>query len=1072
MIHLTYGAIYVDHDYTRTWKHLGNQITWPHALLMISNALMHLGKLTGDRCIRDVFQLALMHAFTMKHVTVEQGPCGTVFADNRCIRPEQSWTTYWHSFEQFRDISPEVRLPKHHAWTIELGIISFEKLIHFLNFPSVPLMSPITVNDEDDEDIQPSPTQLFDPLLKILLKDDEESEFQFWTSSIVQPLAICDLFGGRVEVDDIVSQLGISHVFRPCSEANIVSPSNVQEIVPIVVNHNMTLVAYETLKDWETLKVKFGLQENCFDAFGKVDQCPKFYQGLFLTDSANHEQNEHIDAWYVLAAWESTQIAFWEQGQKARCVFEVTGPQQPCDAIAQFWIHCISRETIDNLGMNVSRETIDSGVKISFQSVQTMFPFPPMNFALLLTVRAVAHLMKAFEDPLGHHITIKWASNVLWKGFVDPMTKVQVILTLLQIAFFPVTLGKGIRLISGGKTVFDITIGQINEHSTKQTKLFHIGHEIVGGAGTKDMQKIAARNSLAASLLESGHHIEWVSKTTETIVNHIAHKKLMHIVQLPQGKQRLESVLELCKECQIEIPKSKSDQAKISNIITSKQKRRKEFVINPQNYTIEAGYLVAEDDTPIPQIREIRAQQSGVMLMDEIQSVQWLREGQKITKDEMAIAVIGKLQCDTVLPNASVNLPCKDTNGQLVILACTLVQLGEKEVKLKINTHQPIVPDACKTVAITLWKSDWSESEWNLAIDHTTKFIKQVLDSHGHGDILKSTWGRSLRNGKQTAHSSNATSIQVHAIVRSDQLLGLLQKSGFDRVFITPKTDDGRIDPSWRIIWVEGNMAQLTAQAAKVSDCAGLVKVKERFGLRFHSQHHDPAWQKIYPGKTPPSNVVVNHLYRIEPLPYGVSAEMIDKWASHISWIVKPLKALGPKSWLVGSTVKAPEGLHYFNGNPLILKLIPSKNEVASSPLIAGPRPSNEAAWKHEKKDEWTNPAKDPWASYKPQRDVAGPTEQKFKDHENRMQKMEETIAQLKIDTAESFKEVEKREKKSQSEMHQAIENIKTDINQGFQAAIAEQSNKLDQSLQDLRKLLMQKPKRKGRDENQDEDME
>lgn len=173
MIHLTFGAIYVDHDFKRTWKHMGNQIAWPHALLMISNALLHLGKLTGDECIRQVFHQALTHAFTMKHGKAEQGTCGTIFFDDRCIRPEFDLWKNWHSYEQFRNILPEVRLPRHHAWTIEHGIISIDELLHHLGFPSIRMMSPITVDDEPDE-IQPSPTQSFDPLVKVALHDDQK----------------------------------------------------------------------------------------------------------------------------------------------------------------------------------------------------------------------------------------------------------------------------------------------------------------------------------------------------------------------------------------------------------------------------------------------------------------------------------------------------------------------------------------------------------------------------------------------------------------------------------------------------------------------------------------------------------------------------------------------------------------------------------------------------------------------------------------------------------------------------------------------------------------------------------
>lgn len=126
----------------------------------------------------------------------------------------------------------------------------------------------------------------------------------------MQPEAIIQIFGNNVAIDDGATQLGISHVLRPCNEPKLESVNDCQEIIPVIVNQNMTFVAYDTLADWETFKNNFSLHDGCFDAFGKLEQCPKFYSGICIVDCDIIKHESPIDAWYVLAAWESIQIAF------------------------------------------------------------------------------------------------------------------------------------------------------------------------------------------------------------------------------------------------------------------------------------------------------------------------------------------------------------------------------------------------------------------------------------------------------------------------------------------------------------------------------------------------------------------------------------------------------------------------------------------------------------------------------------------------------------------------------------------------------------------------------------------
>ena len=84
---------------------------------------------------------------------------------------------------------------------------------------------------------------------------------------------------------------------------------------------------------------------------------------------------------------------------------------------------------------------------------------------------------------------------------------------------------------------------------------------------------------------------------------------------------------------------------------------------------------------------------------------------------------------------------------------------------------------------------------------------------------------------KNPTTAQHATSVQFHATVKSEHMRDLLALSGFNYLWIVPKTEKGRLDLKWRILWIEGNFAHLNTVASQTQGCAGLVKSKTSFGI-------------------------------------------------------------------------------------------------------------------------------------------------------------------------------------------------------------------------------------------------
>ena len=369
-----------------------------------------------------------------------------------------------------------------------------------------------------------------------------------------------------------------------------------------------------------------------------------------------------------------------------------------------------------------------------------------------------------------------------------------------------------------------------------------------------------------------------VAPTTETIMSKVGLKQTTAITQLPPGKQRVDSLLKICDDCGL-TPPPKMTRAVAKTAQAGETRARKKIVvqIDPNEYQIEPSFFLAQNDQPLMQQKEIRHKSTGVVMLSYESAAPWIAEGQRITADELAMIIPGQHEIQGSLKHEIMNIPCKDSAMRPVILKATVVQLGEKCVKTMTSEKPAIDEMDCTTIAITLWKEDWQTEEWSHIVDHPFAFVRQTLASQGHDEILQATWGRSLRNQKQQTTSQHATSLQFHATIQTDKLRALLTTSGFNKIWITPKDRMGRLDSTWRVIWIEGSLPHLNSLASKTNGCAGLVKNRTSMGLRFSAVEFDQAWGVLFPGKPTPKPHDVNMLFHAQSLPYGCNADMPQK---------------------------------------------------------------------------------------------------------------------------------------------------------------------------------------------------
>ena len=428
-----------------------------------------------------------------------------------------------------------------------------------------------------------------------------------------------------------------------------------------------------------------------------------------------------------------------------------------------------------------------------------------------------------------------------------------------------------------------------------------------------------------------------------------------------------------------------------------------------------AGYIRNEDDSNAAQLTNFMPQSSGVFLAHLEQALPWLRENAVLSKDELGIIVVTSQPLETTLKYQAITIPCELPDAPPIIIAGTLVQFGEKQLKCVEGSHRLKDP-ACGSIAFTMWKADWALDDWTHILDSTTKFVVSTFAAAGCSDMIQSTWGRSLRNHNKVVVAAQATSVQIHGSVQPDHLLALLQVSGFNRIFCTPKGANGRQDAHFRIIWAQDNLPRLTSLSKTTSGCLGLVKARDGMGLRFKHEDFAAAWKVIHPTKEVPPDLQGAEWIKIQQLPFGTSKDMLIQWALTYKWKLQPIRSIGARAWLVASNESIPAGILLYNGAPNLAQLLPAKTDQRKSPIVAGSVTLSSAAAGG---SQTGPPSVDPWAQYlaaqgrtvgpaPTSRSVVGPTETKFQEQEVKLQAMEVRLASMEASASQFQTETQK----------------------------------------------------------------
>ena len=832
LIHGITSPILIQEVLPFSWLIIGNAIAEQHALFVLID-VCH--RITGERfspfVIFQEFQKARFRTWEIK---IHHIDCDFLIlpAKHSCVSDEFD--------EHVRQLKAAISQgTSFKFWSPALGCV-----LTWLDFVPVidkPEHSQISVGDEAEI----SPTMPYETMMSILicLTTEKDRHGCSATGSITKE-SFQSLWHDRFELHSKEGEL----ILQPQPDQ-----TEIQELSPWVDNiflkfeaQNMTAAIREAS---DNLPESFRLSLNqCFDIFGTSFMHSFAHTTrVYFTQKFAHTRLA-LDLTIVQAAALLAKVTF-EWQPSTDCVnIRAMGIETAAIALISFWKAILSPETLAGIGRRISITT--AHIEIGPASFSVLPPLPTFELLAIMATRALfEELSINAQEP--KVVAIKWRGGLLWQGSLPDDLTLSTIISLLMLGLQPVIGNSPISLISKGKRLsLGASLKSLEMHRTLPYAMVHVIEQLVGGGPSKTQTRTIVKNAIAGVLLEQGHDLQWVSTAVEQLMTKAGLTKLQHAIAATNNTLKVTAIDALCQEHGIIKPEQTKLTSKslIEGAPWNKSKKpKKEKSLDPIEFKITPGFFLNDDDTPVAQIPQLRAQATGICLVTHQQVQPWLRGNQTVSADELGAFVLGQHALDTTLQVRQYTIPCTNADGESVLLAGQLIQFGSKDIKVAPVTTTPLTNEDCQLCALTLYKTDWNSEQWTEATNAVHKFVKNIMAEDGNDQAILAIWGRSMRQGKTPASPAQCTSIQVHCTISKSKLDKILATSGYNKLYVTPKDFSGRLDSTLKVLWVPGDHMEVQAISATLSGCLGLVRGQKSLGLRFRNDAFPAAWKKIYP---------------------------------------------------------------------------------------------------------------------------------------------------------------------------------------------------------------------------------
>ena len=591
------------------------------------------------------------------------------------------------------------------------------------------------------------------------------------------------------------------------------------------------------------------------------------------------------------------------------------------------------------------------------------------------------------------------------------------------------------------------------------------------GGGAKDQKYKDAQTGLAALLLERGLSLPEVTTTVDQLLSQAGAARVQRVLDLLDSGNQWFQLQALAKQFNVLLPETQPRTTRAAANVLHEANRRAQLrppQLQASDFQLTPGYFRNADGSPAKVLAKLLPGASGVQLSDAAEAAKLIADFARSCVDELGVVVLGHRCPHPDSCEGSLGVPAATAQGDKVILHACWHNLGQRKLTAGCDNDAQVKPPEAVCACVSVFQDEiGSKPAWQLFTTNPVRAVVERLKASDSTVSLEAPWGRSYRQDSKPSSPDECTSLQFHCRVQRAGLLALLRLSGHNHVYVTPKTWTNEVLPGFSIIWLSSDREEATRLCLQIPDQQlGLVRSRQRYGVRVADSSYQAAWAKLKPGVDQPPKVDVTGLYKLLSVPPELRSQDLQEWGKTVKWPIRPLRCLGPRQWLVGAQGPPPEGLHSINSHAVLIQQVTPK--ASTRPVVrAGrnPRPAPPTG---------SGPAidplqiNDPWSQYlassstaapRPaqSRQLEAPTQLRFDQQETRLSKLEAGLAELQKGQCDLQQHVDQQVVKVQADLntfHRDFEQqLRANAEQQQQAQALQQSQ-LQAGIAEIKAML------------------
>ena len=616
-------------------------------------------------------------------------------------------------------------------------------------------------------------------------------------------------------------------------------------------------------------------------------------------------------------------------------------------------------------------------------------------------------------------------------------------------------------------------------------------HTEIHGGGQKTETKEWARSQLAATCLSRGIELSHTTEFVEKLVAQTNPRNLSKALHQKQAAEQWEAVERLAQDLGLPLPEpslsNPRTEARLQKAVAAR-KLNKQHDIKVEDVEIRSGFFKNADSSPATVLAALKPGACGVFLTSVDQAVEVLETLSGVRPDELCVVVLGHCCPQHSTCSGPIVFPAVSRqSGHSMLLAGCYHNVGGTPIQPGLESDGVLPMPKVALCAFEAHAAEFEDEIWSRLCGAPVRAALDLFADGGVPHAFTMPWGRRHLCRGRACPPAQADWVGFQAKVDDASLCAVLEVSGHNGIYCTPRDHERVLSKSFAIIWLGPDKSSCVKASLQVVEQKGLAYARGRYGLRVPAEHFERAHRQLKPGADVPSRLAVTQVYRVGPIPQSAGAAELKQWSDKIKWPVKILRASGPTHWVLGSDRAPPSAVLGWNGVPVLASLVDpaarprsvlQSGKPPAAATVAAVAPAAEAPdpWLHN--DPWKAAAK-PAASLKSAPDprtVPGPIEQRFQQQESRLQSLEQDLQKLRdeqqqhrtADRASFAQGLQEVERQVSSLGKDFASQLKASV-QAMQDSQTRQQEQMQSSLEDLKAIFLTSPQppRKARREDE-----